>query len=166
LWVVMPEGVPTALIAAVAAALHALRLVRWRGAGTLEEPLLVVLHLGYGFVPLGLIALAAAALGWLSAPSALHILTVGGIGVMTLAVMTRATLGHTGRTLAASATTSLSYLALISAAVIRPFAELLPDHYHVILAASGAGWILAFGLFTFEYGVMLVSPRVESRKPR
>ena len=79
---------------------------------------------------------------------------------MTLAVMSRATLGHTGRALTASATTSVSYFALVLAAVIRPFAEILPEHYHSILALSGAGWLLAFGLFTVEYGRMLVAPRV------
>lgn len=165
LWIVLPEGPATAVTAAAAAGLQAWRLVRWHGLRTLDEPLLLVLHLGYAFVPLGLAGVALAALGWLSAPSALHLLTVGGIGVMTLAVMSRATLGHTGRPLEASATTSLSYLALVLAAIVRPFAEMLPEHYHLILGLSGAGWLVAFALFVIEYGRMLILPRVEARKP-
>ena len=165
LWIVLPDSGPTAFTAAAAAVLHVIRLARWRGALTFDEPLLLVLHVGYAFVPLGLAGVALAAIGWVSAPSALHVLTVGGIGVMTLAVMTRATLGHTGRALTASATTALSYFTLLLAAVVRPFAEMLPEHYHLILGFSGACWLLAFGVFSIEYGWMLVAPRVESRKP-
>jgi uncharacterized protein involved in response to NO len=164
LWIVLPEGTPTAFTAAAAAVLHFLRLARWRGAHTLDEPLLLVLHVGYAFVPVGLVGVMLAALGWVSAASALHMLTVGGIGVMTLSVMTRATLGHTGRVLTASTVTSISYLALLLAAVVRPFAEILPEHYHLILGFSGACWLLAFGLFSIEYGRMLISPRAENRK--
>jgi uncharacterized protein involved in response to NO len=165
LWIVLPESLATVVVAPLAALLNAVRLARWRGWLTLDEPLLLILHIGYGFVPLGLAGVTLAAIGWLSAPSALHILTVGGIGVMTLAVMSRATLGHTGRALSASALTSVSYLALVLAAVIRPFAEVLPEFYHTILAVSGAGWLIAFGLFTLEYGRMLVAPRVAPRRP-
>lgn len=144
LWTVLPESMPTAFVAAAAA----------------------VLHLGYAFVPLGLLGVTLAALGWVSAASALHILTVGGMGVMTLAVMTRASLGHTGRALTASTITSISYLALLLAAVVRPFAEMLPEHYHLILGFSGACWLVAFALFSIEYGRMLVSPRWTATSPR
>jgi uncharacterized protein involved in response to NO len=82
---------------------------------------------------------------------------------MTLAVMTRATLAHTGRELTASGWTSLAYLALLISAVTRPFAELLPAHYHLLLAISGSAWILAFGLFLVEYGPMLMAPRLSRR---
>lgn len=158
-WSVFPETAVTAFLATIAAILQLWRLLRWRGLATLEEPLLIVLHVAYAFVPIGMAAVALSALGWLSPPSALHLLTVGAIGNMTLAVMTRATLGHTGRKLAASGWTSLAYLSLLLAAVLRPFAELLPEHYHTMLGLSGAGWILAFAIFSVEYGRMLVSPR-------
>jgi uncharacterized protein involved in response to NO len=163
LWVTLPEFIGTAGAALMAAALHLVRLARWRGLRSLEEPLLLILHVGYAFVPLGLVGVALSALVWMSAPSALHILTVGVIGVMTLAIMSRATLGHTGRALTASPITSLSYFALVLATVIRPFAELLPEHYHLVLAVSGTGWIVAFALFVLEYAPMLVSPRVEKK---
>ncbi|HEV2515842.1 MAG TPA: NnrS family protein [Devosia sp.] len=159
-WTIMPETPTVVALGLGAAALHTLRLIGWRGAATLEEPLLVVLHIAYAFVPLGLLCITLSALGWISAPSALHVLTVGALGNMTLAVMTRSTLGHTGRKLSASPGTSVSYLALLVAAVIRPFAELLPDHYHELLGLSGACWILAFVLFSMEYGRMLLAPRL------
>jgi uncharacterized protein involved in response to NO len=158
-WAVLPGELPTALAAGLAALLQLVRLWRWRGLATLEEPLLLVLHLAYLFIPLGLLGAVLETAGWLSNASILHIFTVGVIGAMTLAVMTRATRGHTGRKLAASTVTSLSYLALLLAAVLRPFAELLPTHYHLLLEAAGACWIVAFALFVCEYGVMLVRPR-------
>lgn len=159
LWIALPQGVFTALVAAVAAALQAVRLARWRGWLTIDEPLLLALHLGYAFVPVGLAAVAAAGMGWVADASALHLLTVGAIGGMTLAIMTRASLGHTGRPLKASPWTALSYLALMVSAVIRPFAELLPSQYHLLLTVAGAGWLAAFGLFALEYAPILLTPR-------
>jgi uncharacterized protein involved in response to NO len=75
---------------------------------------------------------------------------------MTFAVMTRASLGHTGRPLTASPNISLAYLALIIAAIVRPFAELLPASYHLLLAVAGGGWIVAFCLFLLEYAPILL----------
>ena len=158
-WTLWPDRPVTAIAAGTAAVLQLWRLLRWRGRRTLREPLLVVLHFAYGFIPLGMAAIALAALGWISAPSALHILTVGAIGNMTLAVMMRATLGHTGRKLTASVTSCLASLAMFTAAMVRPFAELMPDYYHPVLMVSGGAWILAFGLFSAEYGRFLVTPK-------
>lgn len=158
-WAAFPETPVTAALAFAAALLNAARLARWRGAATLEEPLVLVLHVAYGFLPLGLGCVGLAALGWLGQPSALHVLTVGVIGGMTLAVMTRATRGHTGHPLSASPVTSAAYLALVLAAVIRPFAELVAGHYHLLLGASGVLWIAAFALFVIEYGPMLTHRR-------
>lgn len=162
LWTFFPEGPLTSAVVASAAAAQALRLARWRGWATVEEPLLIVLHIAYAFVPIGLAGLSLAALGWFSAPSALHLLTVGAIGNMTLAVMTRATLGHTGRLVAASPLTACALLAILLSAVLRPFAELLPQSYHLILAASAVCWIVAFTAFLVEYAPMLVSARSKS----
>lgn len=159
LWIAIPQGVLTALVAAAASVLQAFRLVRWRGWLTIDEPLLLALHLGYGFVPIGLAAVAAAGMGWVADASALHLLTVGAIGGMTLAIMTRASLGHTGRPLKASFWTALSYIALMVSAVVRPFAELLPSQYHLLLALAGAGWLAAFGLFALEYAPILLAQR-------
>ena len=158
-WTASPDSWLTALAAAVAACAQAYRVVRWQGWRTIDEPILLILHVSYAFIPVGLLAIAASALAWLSPPSALHLLTVGVIGNMTFAVMTRASLAHTGRVVSASASTSLAYLALLVAAVVRPFAEIIPDAYHLLLSISGGCWIAAFGLFAVEYGPMLLAAR-------
>lgn len=156
-WAAMPEGRLTAPLAAFAGVLNTARLLRWRGASVRDEWLLLVLHLAYAFVPLGLFAITLAALGLILPVSALHVLTVGAIGTMMLAVMTRATRGHTGRVLSASRWTVLSYLCLFGAALARPLADLLA--VPALMEASGALWIISFALFVLEYGRMLVSVR-------
>ena len=156
----VPEQIATACLCGVAAILHGYRWSRWLGWRTWREPLLLQLHLAYGFLPIGLVLIALAALGTVSRFSALHVLTVGVIGNMTLAVMTRATLGHTGRSLMASRRTTTAYAALVLAALLRPLAELVPEHYQHILAVSGACWIAAFTLFVVEYGPFLLAPRL------
>ena len=164
-WTTSPDGWPTAIASALAASAQGHRLFRWQGWRTVDEPILVVLHLAYAFIPIGLSAVAAGALGWLSAPSALHLLTVGVIGNMTFAVMTRASLAHTGRLVSASTATSLAYLGLLVAAVVRPFAEIIPEAYDLLLPISGGCWIASFGLFTLEYGPMLCAGKY-AKAPR
>jgi len=159
-WTIVPEHIATVFLCGGAAILHGYRWSRWLGWRTWREPLLLQLHLAYGFLPLGLALIALAALGIVSPFSALHVLTVGVIGNMTLAVMTRATLGHTGRSLVASRRTTTAYAALVLGALLRPLAELVPEHYQHILAASGACWIAAFTLFVVEYAPFLLAPRL------
>lgn len=162
-WTFAPVHIVTAAIAVIACAFHTVRLLRWHGSPTWPEKLLFVLHAAYAFVPLGFLAISAGAIELLSDYPVMHVLTVGVIAFMMLAVMTRATRGHTGRPLVGSALTSASYVAIAGAALIRPLAEVLPEHYHHLIALSGALWIAAFVLFTLEYGPMLVHER---RAPR
>jgi uncharacterized protein involved in response to NO len=165
-WTILPEGWITTAATLAAACLNAVRLARWCGYASWREPLLLVLHVGYGFIPLGYLAVALSSVGLVAAPSALHLLTVGAIGITTLAVMTRATRGHTGRPLTASALTTTSYACLVAAALLRPLAELLPDNYHLILSLSGLGWIAAFGLFVLEHGpILAVRSAPVARRP-
>ena len=158
-WVIDPDQPLIAIPVVLAALLNAYRLWRWRGGRTVAEPLVAVLHAGYGFVPLGLLAIAASAQGWTSQASSMHVLTIGVIGVMTLAVMTRASLGHTGRSLVATRSTALSYLLVLLAAAIRPLAEALPDYYNTLLGVAGVAWIAAFGIFVIEYGPILIAKK-------
>ncbi len=158
-WVLLPEGLVVAMLAAAAFLLHLVRLTRWRGWTTLSEHLVTVLHVAYLFVPLGFLGIAVASLGIVSSMAALHVLTVGTIASMMLAVMTRATRGHTGRVLTASRTTSAIYMAIVLAAVLRPAADFLPDHAQALYAASGLAWLAAFGLYLVEYGPMLTRVR-------
>ena len=90
---------------------------------------------------------------------ALHAWTTGAIGTMTLAVMTRATLGHTGRAIEAAPPTIVSYWAILFAALVRVVAPLLPGIYYPLLTAAAVGWVVAFGGFVIVYGPMLLRPK-------
>ncbi len=160
-WVAAPETWPVALLALVSAGLNLARLIRWRGWLTVAEPLVLSLHGGYLMLVLGFAGVALAASGALSTAAALHVFGVGAVGGEMLAVMTRATRGHTGRDLTASHLTSLSYLAIIAAALLRPMAEF--GDYDLLIHLSGAAWMLAFGLFCVEHGPMLLKDRKDLR---
>lgn len=157
-WVLRPASGGTAAMLGVAGLLHIWRLGRWAGDRTLREPLLWVLHIGYAFVPLGAFALAAAIrFPEMIAPGAgLHLWTAGAMGVMTLAVMTRATRGHTGHPLHADARTTALYLALLGAVAARIAGGVWPAAGLWLYAVSGAAWIAAFGGFCLVYGPMLL----------
>jgi uncharacterized protein involved in response to NO len=149
---------PLLIVAGLAAAI---RLARWRGALTFPEPLLFVLHVGHGWLAIGLVMLGASEL-WHSVPSAsaLHALTVGAIGTMTLAVMTRATLGHTGRDLTAGIGTTAIFVLVNIAAVARVGAGFAGSGYLFLLVLAGSAWIGAFVLFLLFYGPLLLRSRV------
>ncbi|MDE2513275.1 MAG: NnrS family protein, partial [Alphaproteobacteria bacterium] len=160
-WVAVPDAAVTSGLALLAAAAQGVRLARWRGAGAWREPLLWVLHLGYGWLALGFLLLAANGFMPLLPPTAaLHALTVGAIGTMTLAVMTRASLGHTGRKLTAGRGTTTIYVLVTIAAVLRLVAPLAGAQYLLTLSLAGAAWSGAFGLFVVLYGPLLLTPRV------
>jgi uncharacterized protein involved in response to NO len=160
LWVAAPDAVAAHWLDLIAGLALGTRLVRWRGHATLREPLLWVLHLGYGWLALGFVLLALDAfIPVLPETTALHALTVGAIGTMTLAVMTRASLGHTGRQLAAGPGTTAIYVLITLAAILRLVAPLGGANYLLALTAAGAAWSAAFGLFVLLYGPALVLPR-------
>lgn len=159
LWVTLPGTAWTAIACLLAACLHLARLWRWRGWQSSDEKLVLVLHLGYAFVPAGFLAVGTAQLGWVEPVAALHLFTVGTIGVMTLAIMSRATRGHTGLPLAASGITTASFAALIAAALLRPLVSVWPDFTTELLTATGLCWIIAFGLYVLEYGPVLLRRR-------
>lgn len=160
LWVLLPGSRLSGLALLMAGVLQLIRLVRWQGAATASEPLLWVLHLGYAFVPLGAGTLGVAIL-WAQpslAAAGLHLWTIGAIGTMTLGVMTRATLGHTGASLHAGPATVLLYLALPAAVLCRLAAALVPNPQGLLFGA-GLFWIAGFGGFALVYGPRLMRPR-------
>ena len=119
-----------------------------------------VLHLGYGWLVAGFTLLGLATLtGALPESAALHALTAGAMGTMILAVMTRASLGHTGQALHAGAGTSAIYLLVTVSAMLRVAAPLLGAGQSLVLVVGGLAWIGAFGLFAVLYGPLLVSRR-------
>ncbi len=158
LWVVLPSGALTGMALALAGVLHALRLARWAGHRTFAEPLVTVLHAGYAFVPLGALALAAEILvpGAFGMAGAQHFWMAGAIGLMTLAVMTRATLGHTGQALTAGAGTVAIYLALVLSVFTRVAGGVFPEVSGPLHTVAGLSWIVAFGGFAVVYGALLL----------
>ena len=160
-WVSEPISVLSGCLLIAASLLHLLRLARWRGWLVVEEPLLLVLHLGYGWLVLALFLMGCAALGFagIEPTAALHALAVGAVGTMTLGVMTRATLGHTGHALVADDATRAMIAAITLCAVLRVAAPNLPISYGAAIAIAGLAWCLAFGLFVVRYGPILMESK-------
>jgi uncharacterized protein involved in response to NO len=158
LWVALPLHMATGAALALAGGLHVMRLIRWAGHRTLAEPLVTVLHAGYAFVPLGALALAVEILapGSFGMAGAQHLWMAGAIGLMTLAMMTRATLGHTGQALTAGVGTVAIYAALILSVLARVAAGILPEISGLLHTVAGLGWIAAFGGFAVVYGTLLL----------
>lgn len=161
----VPDGTIAGVIAALAAAIQAVRLVQWRTMKTLRQPIVWVLHLAYIWLPIGL-ALKAVALLTGAAPAAfwLHALTIGAAATMILAVMTRASLGHTGRPLVVNPVIALAYLLLTAASLVRVFGlAVLRIAYPEVILVAAFLWTAAFVLFTWIYAPMLLAPRADGK---
>ncbi len=165
-WTFLPGRVETGVALLVAAALNLGRLLRWAGDRTARDPLVLILHLAYAFIPAGLLlaGLSIVADDTVPAAAAAHAFGVGAIGCMTLAVMTRATLGHTGRDLRADSGTRLVYAAIILAALLRIAAAFAPGE-PMLLHGSAALWAVAFLGYGVVFGGMLVRPKLRARQP-
>lgn len=158
-WVVAPSGRAVAAVLCLAGALHLIRLARWAGERTVADRLVLILHVAYAFIPTGFFLTALSALD-LAAPGAgVHAWTGGAIGTMTIAVMTRASLGHTGRPLVASPATQGLYIAVVTAALARVCASIEPSHAEVLFLVAGAAWTIAFLGFALTYGPLLCAAR-------
>jgi uncharacterized protein involved in response to NO len=155
-WIVEPLHVVSGAALMAAGLLHLARLGRWAGDRTLADRLVLVLHAGYAFVPVGFL-LVGAAVFWpaaVPASAGIHAWSVGAIGMMTLAVMTRATLGHTGRPLAASPATQTIYALALIAALLRIAAAF--DGSIVMMHVAAIAWECAFAGFVIVYGRLLI----------
>ncbi len=163
-WMIAPEAGFVGLLLLVAAALQGARLARWGGLRTIGEPLVFILHVGYFWVPAGLALLGANVLG---APfprtTAIHALTAGAMGTMILAVMTRATLGHSGRELKASPQTVFLYMLVTLGAALRVSAPLGLVDYTIGMEVSAVAWAGAFLVFLGAYGPILFSRRPDEQ---
>jgi uncharacterized protein involved in response to NO len=155
---VLPATEIAGVLALAAALALGLRMVGWRTGATLRQPILWVLHLGYVWLIAGYAAKGLAELGGLLPETvALHALTVGAIGTMTLAIMSRAALGHTGRALVAPRLTVIAYLLVSAAALVRVIgAEVLPGSAPSANLLAAALWSSAFAFFVVDYGPILV----------
>ena len=155
-WVVSPIGDLTGSALALAGLLHLVRLGRWAGDRTGRERLLLILHVGYAFVPLGFLLSAASAFERVAPSAGIHAWMVGAAGIMTLAVMSRATLGHTGQPLTASLATQGIYVAIVVAALSRICAALDPVHGEALLYLAAFAWVAAFFGFAVTFGRLLI----------
>ena len=160
MWIGIPDQAVTGASLIAAGALQAVRLARWAGERTWRDRLVLILHIGYAFVPLGFILVGMASLGLIPSGAGIHAWTGGAMGVMTLAVMSRASLGHTGRALVASAPTQGLYLLLVIGAVTRICAALHPGLSDVFLHAAASAWAGAFLGFCLTYWKVFTGPRL------
>lgn len=143
---------------------QAVRLMRWRTRWVLNQPILWSLHMGMAMLALGLVLWGLALLGAGSEVAALHVLAIGCVGGMTLAVMSRATLGHTGRALVAPRPVVLGYGLVGLAALTRWAGVVLPSTWYLpAMLVSGAFWLTAFSLFLVTLGPVLLGPRADRR---
>ncbi|WP_370046131.1 NnrS family protein [Salipiger sp.] len=164
-WVVAPYGMTCAVLSAVAATLNLTRLLRWRGVMTWRSPLLLMLHLAYLMVPLGFASAAAAALDLAGQAGAAHIFGIGAVGGMTVAVMMRATMGHTGRPLVAGPALTAAFVLVVAACAARvagPAVRLGPLDG---IDLSAVLWTAGFALLAWRIGPWLARPRLVRKMP-
>ena len=156
-WVVLPGHAATGGVLAAAGLFLLGRLSRWKGLAAWREPMVLVLHLGYLWLAVSLLMLGGSifAPGMLPESSALHALTSGAVATMTLAVMTRASRGHTGRAIEADVTSVAIYVLVTAGALFRVGAPWF-EAYTILLTTGGLSWSLAFAFFVVCYGPMLV----------
>ena len=163
--VLAPNATLSGVLAALAAAAHALRLSGWRSFRARSESILWVLHVGYAWLPIGLALKALWLLGdvdW--AAKWQHALTAGVFATMILAVMTRASLGHTGRPLVVSRAITIAYLLLTASVVARVLASaVMPERYVLGMSIVGLAWMLSFLSFVIVYAPILSSPRADGK---
>jgi uncharacterized protein involved in response to NO len=155
-WIAAPTQPATGVLMIVAGVLQAVRFVRRAGDRTLGDPFKLVLYAGYAFVPLGFVLIGAST--WFAivpASAGIDAWTGGAIGLMTLAVMTRATLGHTGQPLRAGAATRMIYICVLAAALLRIVAAFTGST--IVLEYAGMAWIAGFSCFVLLYGSLLAT---------
>jgi len=153
------------IVALLAALAQAVRLAGWRSLRTFDDPIVWVLHAAYAWLPLGLALKAVHLLA--GAPWAaqwLHALTVGTAAMMIMAVMTRASLGHTGRPLVVARSVAVAYALLLCAALARVFGPaLLPASYLASVEGAALLWIAAFAIYVAVYAPILTRERADGK---
>jgi uncharacterized protein involved in response to NO len=160
-----PDSRTAGIAAGLAAVINAVRMLQWRSVATWRQPIVWILHVAYLWLPVGL---ALKCLAFFSGPAIsafwLHSLTIGVLATMIMAVMTRASLGHTGRALAADPAIVWGYGFLSMAALVRVFGlSVLGLPYPFIIVISASCWTAAFALFLAIYAPILWSPRVDGK---
>ena len=164
-WVALPSSRVAGALLIAASLLQIVRLVRWGGVRARRDPLVLILHVGYLWVPVGLLLLGMSLLGTtVPTSAAIHALTAGAMATMILAVMTRASLGHTGRELRADGPTVLIYALITLGALLRVAAPLEWIDYVWGMRVAAIAWGGAFLGFVLFYGPVLLSARVDETR--
>ncbi|NOS76877.1 MAG: NnrS family protein [Nitrospira sp.] len=161
-WTIQPLAMVTGWLLIAAGLANVIRLSQWRGWLTWREPIVLILHVGYGWLSLALLILGGATLEFgLKPADAVHALTTGAVGAMTMAVMTRASLGHTGRPKQADHLTVLIYMLVNLGALLRVFGPTIGLPTTLILGTAAAAWSSAYLLFAVTYGPYLIRPSLD-----
>ncbi len=164
LWVFLPANLLSAIVLAVAAALHVKRWLGWRSMLAKGRPILWVLHVAYAWIPLGLALLAMAQMGWLNTSAGVHALGVGATGGLIIGMLTRTARGHTGRPLSVSGAEVTAYILVFTAAILRAFVLLAaPQWLAASLVVAGAAWAVAFVIYLWIYTPWLVQTRADGK---
>ncbi|MGJ0429914.1 NnrS family protein [Methylobacter sp.] len=159
------SGIVLALTAVLAVAVNIIRVAGWYVQRIWYVPLLWVLYIGYGWVILGFGLTAFSAYELVAPTLALHAFTVGGIGVLTLGMMARVSLGHTGRALRVSNAMAIGFVLINVAALFRVLLPIaLPDWYGVLVYVSTLSWLATFSLFVFVYAPILTTARIDGQE--
>lgn len=161
-WTVQPQAMATGWLLVAAGLAHVTRLSRWRGWLTWREPLVLILHAGYGWLALSLLIIGGATLGvGLQPTDAVHALTTGAVGAMTMAIMTRASLGHTGRPKQAGPSTVAIYVLVNLGALLRVFGPTAGIPLNLMVGGAAIAWSGAYLLFAAIYGPYLIRPSLD-----
>jgi uncharacterized protein involved in response to NO len=162
--VLFPDSRLSGALAALAAIVNGIRLASWYSHLYWQVPLLWVLHLGYGWIVAGFVLKAAADFGMISPQFTIHAFTVGGIGVLTVGMMARVSLGHTARPLRVGPSMVVAFILLNLAAFGRGVLPIFfPPWFPQLIVASGVLWIAAFLIFSVIYTPILTQPRIDRR---
>lgn len=160
-WVIFDAGAATGALALLASVILSLRLIRWNARAVSAEPLLLALHAGYAWVVVSLLLLGLQGLtGLVTQAQVFHAMGAGAVGTMTLIVMIRALLGHSGQAIAAGKSDVVILLMVHAAALIRVIAGGMDTTW--LLHLSGTLWSLGFGLFVLRYLRVALTPKLES----
>lgn len=155
-------SIVNALLLFTAATFHFIRVIRWRFWVTLSTPLVWSLHLSYSFIPTGLVLFGISHLSdAISTSQAIHTITVGAIGMIILSMISRVSLGHTGRKIQVGKTMTCAFITLFFAALIRIFGQFFTDNYILVILSSAALWAVAYFCFVILYIPILIKKRID-----
>ncbi|KGM48894.1 NnrS family protein [Pseudooceanicola atlanticus] len=159
-WAIAPLNVASVLFGGAAALLHLMRLLRWRGLATWRSPLLLMLHVAYLMVPMGFAAIGAGAAGLVGPAVSAHVLGIGAVAGMTLAVMMRATMGHTGRSLVAGPWLAGAFALICAATLARVVGQGVVIGGFDGVDLSAVFWTLSFGVYLWRVAPWLLGRKV------